>query len=98
MADMLLTILISFKGIVQASFWGLGFGGGSIVGGFSFRVFGDRETFRGFSIASLAVLLFFTLVQLIIKSSKQEERNSSYQTVSGEDEAISSNYENTALE
>ncbi|XP_046846874.1 major facilitator superfamily domain-containing protein 6-like [Xenia sp. Carnegie-2017] len=86
------------QGIVQASFWGLGFGGGSIVGGFSFRVFGDRETFRGFSIASLAVLLFFILVQLMIKSNKQEERNSSYQTVSGEDEAMSSNYENTALE
>ena len=73
-------------GIVQASFWGLGFGGGAIIGGFSFRVFGERETFRGFSIASFAVLAFFIVIQFILASAEKQEEGSKYKALSNKDD------------
>lgn len=66
------------QGIVQASFWGLGFGSGSIIGGFSFRVFGDRATFRGFAVTSLVVFAFFIAIQLILTSANQQMNESAY--------------------
>ena len=78
------------QGIVQASFWGLGFGGGSIIGGFSFRVFGERETFRGFSVASFSVLAFFIIIQLLLKSADKKEEGSKYQALSNKDEIAQS--------
>ena len=74
------------QGIVQASFWGLGFGGGSIIGGFSFRVFGERETFRGFAVASFTVLVFFIIIQFILTSAEKQEEGSKYQALSNKEE------------
>ncbi|XP_028393455.1 uncharacterized protein LOC114517829 [Dendronephthya gigantea] len=74
------------QGIVQASFWGLGFGGGSIIGGFSFRVFGERESFRGFSVASFTVFVFFVIIQCILSSAEKKEKGSKYQALSNKEE------------
>lgn len=76
----------SHQGIVQASFWGLGFGGGSIIGGFSFRVFGERETFRGFAVASISVLVFFLIVQFILSSAEKQNDASKYNALSNKEE------------
>ena len=71
---------------MQASVWGLGFGGGSIIGGFSFRVFGERESFRGFSVASFAVFVFFVIVQCILSTAEKKEKGSKYQALSNKEE------------
>ena len=76
----------SHQGIVQASFWGLGFGGGSIIGGFSFRVFGERETFRGFAVASITVLVFFLIVQFTLSSAEKQNDASKYNALSNKEE------------
>ena len=71
---------------MQASFWGLGFGGGSIIGGFSFRVFGERETFRGFAVASITVLVFFVIIQFILSSAEKQNDASKYHALSNKEE------------
>lgn len=58
-----------FKGILQGVYWGLGTGGGTIVGGYVVHVFGFRSTFRGFAVVTGVVLAVFLTTQLISKYS-----------------------------
>jgi MFS family permease len=59
--------LNAFKGILQGVYWGLGTGGGTIVGGYVSHVFGFRSTFRGFAVVTGVVLAIFLTTQLITK-------------------------------
>jgi hypothetical protein len=49
-------------------------------------VFGERETFRGFSVASFSVLVFFIIIQLILKSAEKNEEGSKYEALSNKEE------------
>ncbi len=71
-------LVILFKGILQGVYWGLGTGGGTIVGGYVSHVFGFRSTFRGFAVVTGVVLVVFLTTQLITKYTEilpQEDRN-----------------------
>ncbi|XP_072173908.1 major facilitator superfamily domain-containing protein 6-like [Diadema setosum] len=53
----------SAQGILQGTHHGLGRGCGAIFGGLLVNAFGTRETFRGFGVASLVVLVIFLAMQ-----------------------------------
>lgn len=50
-------------------YWGLGTGGGTIVGGYVSHVFGFRSTFQGFAVVTGVVLAVFLATQFISKYS-----------------------------
>lgn len=49
-------------------------------------MFGERETFRGFSVATFVVFVFFTIIQFILKSAEKNEEGAKYQALSNKDE------------
>ena len=49
-------------------------------------MFGERETFRGFSVASFAVLVFFCIIQMALMSAEKQEQGSKYQALSNKEE------------
>jgi hypothetical protein len=49
-------------------------------------VFGERETFRGFAVASFTVLVFFIIIQFILTSAEKQEEVSKYQALSNKEE------------
>ena len=67
-------------------YWGLGTGGGTIVGGYVSHVFGFRSTFRGFAVVTGVVLAMFLTTQLVTKYSElpqddgNEESDEMYST------------------
>ena len=55
---------------MQGVYWGLGTGGGTIVGVYVSYVFGFRSTFRGFAVVTAVVLAMFLITQLVTKYSE----------------------------
>ena len=80
--------IISFKGILQGVYWGLGTGGGTIVGGYLSHVFGFRSTFRGFAVVTGVILAVFLTTQLISKYSDlpREDGNEEIVDEEGDDD------------
>ena len=74
-----------FKGILQGVYWGLGTGGGTIVGGYVTHVFGFRSTFRGFAVVTGVVLAVFLTTQLISKYSDLPEQDGNEEVVDEEE-------------
>ncbi|KAF3688372.1 Major facilitator superfamily domain-containing protein 6 [Channa argus] len=63
----------SAQGILQGLHLGLGRGCGAMVGGVLVNYFGAAETFRGIGMASLVILLIFSLIQCLTGDSEGEE-------------------------
>lgn len=55
------------QGILQGVYWGLGTGGGTIIGGFVVHNFGFTSTFRTFAVTTSIILLVFLATQLMSK-------------------------------
>nr|XP_006636797.1 PREDICTED: major facilitator superfamily domain-containing protein 6 isoform X1 [Lepisosteus oculatus] len=65
----------SAQGILQGLHLGLGRGCGAMVGGVFVNFFGAAETFRGIGMASLMILLIFSLIQwLLVKNEEKEDK------------------------
>ncbi|KAM8872101.1 major facilitator superfamily domain-containing protein 6-like isoform 1-T1 [Synchiropus picturatus] len=62
----------SAQGILQGLHLGLGRGCGAMVGGLFVGYFGAAETFRGIGMASLVILLVFSMIQ-VLTSDKDDE-------------------------
>uniref|UniRef100_A0A7N6F8V7 Major facilitator superfamily associated domain-containing protein n=1 Tax=Anabas testudineus TaxID=64144 RepID=A0A7N6F8V7_ANATE len=60
----------SAQGILQGLHLGLGRGCGAMVGGVLVNYFGAAETFRGIGMASLVILLIFSLIQYLTGEDK----------------------------
>lgn len=80
-------MLFYFKGILQGVYWGLGTGGGTIVGGYVTHVFGFRSTFRGFAVVTGVVLAVFLTTQLISKYSDLPEQSENQEVVDDDEES-----------
>ena len=78
-------MLFYFKGILQGVYWGLGTGGGTIVGGYVTHVFGFRSTFRGFAVVTGVVLAVFLTTQLISKYSDLPEQSENEEVIDDEE-------------
>ncbi|XP_016295835.1 major facilitator superfamily domain-containing protein 6-A-like [Sinocyclocheilus anshuiensis] len=63
----------SAQGILQGLHLGLGRGCGAMVGGVFVNYFGAAETFRGIGMASLVILLIFSLIMCITGQNEQKE-------------------------
>ncbi|KAK2857136.1 hypothetical protein Q5P01_005871 [Channa striata] len=63
----------SAQGILQGLHLGLGRGCGAMVGGVLVNYFGAAATFRGIGMASLVILLIFSLIQCLTGDSEGEE-------------------------
>uniref|UniRef100_A0A3P9KQ69 Major facilitator superfamily associated domain-containing protein n=1 Tax=Oryzias latipes TaxID=8090 RepID=A0A3P9KQ69_ORYLA len=63
----------SAQGILQGLHLGLGRGCGAMVGGVFVNYFGAAETFRGIGMASLVILLIFSLIQCLSEDGKEKE-------------------------
>ncbi|KAF6715468.1 Major facilitator superfamily domain-containing protein 6 [Oryzias melastigma] len=63
----------SAQGILQGLHLGLGRGCGAMVGGVFVGYFGAAKTFRGIGMASLVILLIFSLIQCLSEDSKEKE-------------------------
>ena len=70
---------------MQGVYWGLGTGGGTIVGGYVVHVFGLRSTFRGFAVVTAVVLAVFLTTQLISKYSNLPQENGKDEAEDAED-------------
>lgn len=66
-------------------YWGLGTGGGTIVGGYVTHVFGFRSTFRGFAVVTGVVLAVFLTTQLISKYSDLPDQDGNEEVVDEEE-------------
>lgn len=73
-------------GILQGVYWGLGTGGGTIVGGYLSHVFGFKSTFRAFAVATGVVLAVFLATQLISKYSNLSQEDGDESSYSQEDD------------
>lgn len=76
----------SIVGILQGVYWGLGTGGGTIVGGYLSHVFGFKSTFRAFAVATGVVLAVFLATQLISKYSNLSQEDGDESSYSQEDD------------
>ena len=63
-------------------FWGLGNGGGTIIGGALYHHYGPITTFRVFAAAALFTLLVFLLAQYYIFRQRQNFNELDYTSVS----------------
>ncbi|XP_053327824.1 major facilitator superfamily domain-containing protein 6 isoform X2 [Spea bombifrons] len=63
----------SAQGILQGLHLGLGRGCGAMIGGVMVNFFGAAETFRGIGMASLVILLLFSLIQWVAIPDKEED-------------------------
>lgn len=63
----------SAQGILQGLHLGLGRGCGAMVGGIFVNYFGVAETFRGIGMASLVILLIFSLIMYITGQNEKKE-------------------------
>ncbi|XP_011479768.1 major facilitator superfamily domain-containing protein 6 isoform X2 [Oryzias latipes] len=63
----------SAQGILQGLHLGLGRGCGAMVGGVFVNYFGAAETFRGIGMASLVILLIFSLIQCLSEDGREKE-------------------------
>lgn len=63
----------SAQGILQGLHLGLGRGCGAMVGGVLVNYFGAAETFRGIGMASLVILLIFSLIQCCAGDNEKKE-------------------------
>ncbi|KAJ8351536.1 hypothetical protein SKAU_G00230120 [Synaphobranchus kaupii] len=63
----------SAQGILQGLHLGLGRGCGAMVGGVFVNYFGAAATFRGIGMASLVILLIFSLIQYITGENQDKE-------------------------
>uniref|UniRef100_A0A1A7XKI3 Major facilitator superfamily domain containing 6 n=1 Tax=Iconisemion striatum TaxID=60296 RepID=A0A1A7XKI3_9TELE len=63
----------SAQGILQGLHLGLGRGCGAMVGGVLVNYFGAAETFRGIGMASLIILLIFSLIQCLSGETEEKE-------------------------
>uniref|UniRef100_A0A8C6LE03 Major facilitator superfamily domain containing 6a n=1 Tax=Nothobranchius furzeri TaxID=105023 RepID=A0A8C6LE03_NOTFU len=63
----------SAQGILQGLHLGLGRGCGAMVGGVFVSYFGAAETFRGIGMASLVILLIFSLIQCLSGDTEGKE-------------------------
>ena len=54
-------------------YWGLGTGGGTIVGGYVVHNYGFVATFRAFAVTTAIVLAIFIMTQLMSKLSDLDE-------------------------
>ncbi|XP_061089627.1 major facilitator superfamily domain-containing protein 6-B isoform X1 [Conger conger] len=63
----------SAQGILQGLHLGLGRGCGAMVGGVLVNYFGAAETFRGIGMASLIILLFFSLIQYLMGQNQEDK-------------------------
>ncbi|XP_026217113.1 major facilitator superfamily domain-containing protein 6-A isoform X2 [Anabas testudineus] len=63
----------SAQGILQGLHLGLGRGCGAMVGGVLVNYFGAAETFRGIGMASLVILLIFSLIQYLTGEAEDKE-------------------------
>ncbi len=83
---------ISFPGILQGIFWGLGNGGGTMVSGVLIEMFGLTNTFRAFAVAGTVVLAILILAQYTASLLEQREREE-YEFLSDSDESKSEEQE-----
>ncbi|XP_068101035.1 major facilitator superfamily domain-containing protein 6 isoform X2 [Hyperolius riggenbachi] len=67
------TLRTSAQGILQGLHLGLGRGCGAMIGGVLVNFFGAAETFRGIGMASLVILLLFSLIQWAAVHQKKED-------------------------
>ncbi|XP_030643488.1 major facilitator superfamily domain-containing protein 6-B [Chanos chanos] len=63
----------SAQGILQGLHLGLGRGCGAMVGGVFVNYFGAASTFRGIGMASLVILLIFSLIQCLVGQSEDKK-------------------------
>lgn len=85
---------ISFPGILQGIFWGLGNGGGTMISGVLIEMFGLTNTFRAFAIAGTVVLAILILAQYTASLLNQRERErEEYEFLSDSDESKSEEQE-----
>ncbi|XP_028989878.1 major facilitator superfamily domain-containing protein 6-like [Betta splendens] len=63
----------SAQGILQGLHLGLGRGCGAMVGGVLVNYFGAAATFRGIGMASLVILLIFSLIQCLTGEAEEQE-------------------------
>ncbi|TRZ01581.1 hypothetical protein DNTS_002586 [Danionella cerebrum] len=63
----------SAQGILQGLHLGLGRGCGAMLGGIFVNYFGAAETFRGIGMASLVILLLFSLIMLFTGQNEKKE-------------------------
>lgn len=62
-------------------FWGLGNGGGTIIGGTLYHHYGPVITFRLFSVAAVFALISFVLAQYFVLRQRKSFDNPSYSSV-----------------
>ncbi|KAM9820259.1 LOW QUALITY PROTEIN: major facilitator superfamily domain-containing protein 6-like [Neosynchiropus ocellatus] len=65
----------SAQGILQGLHLGLGRGCGAMVGGLFVGYFGAAETFRGIGMASLVILLVFSMIQVLTSNKDDEDED-----------------------
>ena len=57
------------QGILQGVYWGLGTGGGTIIGGYMVHIFNFASTFQAFAVVTSVILAIFLMTQLLSKFS-----------------------------
>lgn len=68
-------------GMLQAVFWGLGNGGGTIIGGTLYHHYGPIITFRLFSVVTVFVLFSFLLFQYVALKKKKSSNQLGYSSI-----------------
>ena len=61
------------QGILQGVYWGLGTGGGTIIGGYMVHIFDFPSTFQAFAVVTSVILAIFLMTQLLSKFSNLPE-------------------------
>ncbi|XP_041939311.1 major facilitator superfamily domain-containing protein 6-B isoform X1 [Alosa sapidissima] len=65
----------SAQGILQGLHLGLGRGCGAMIGGVFVNYFGAAQTFRGIGMASLVILLIFSLIQCLVGQNEDKTKD-----------------------
>lgn len=74
--------MLLILGFVDALFWGIGNGAGTLIGGALYGWIGSRSTFLTFGIATIAILLVVTTIQLC--RSKTGDNEEGQQIIGGQ--------------